>query len=106
MDADLLRLRGQIGYSLILALIGAFLTVALGVCIAYLIERLKGWKGLTISLIAVVPFAVPATTLGIGLIGVWNRAFVDVIYGSSLIILIAYVARFIPYASLVAGAGV
>ena len=82
---------------------GAFLTVALGGCIAYLIERLKG---LTISLIAVVPFAIPATILGIGLIGVWNQAYIDVIYGSSLIILIAYVARFIPYASLVAVAGV
>lgn len=96
---------GQIGYSLILALMGAFLTVALGCCVGYLIERLKGWKGLTFSLIAVVPFAVPATTLGIGLIGAWNRSLIDVIYGSSIIILIAYIARFIPYASLVAAAG-
>jgi iron(III) transport system permease protein len=97
---------GQIGYSLILALMGAFLTVALGVCMGYLIERLKGWKGLTISLLAVVPLAVPATTLGIGLIGVWNRSLTDVIYGSSIIVLIAYIARFIPYASLVAAAGI
>jgi iron(III) transport system permease protein len=69
-------------------------------------ERLNGWMKLTISLIAVVPFAVPATTLGIGLIGVWNRSPIDAIYGSSMIILIAYIARFIPYASLVAAAGI
>lgn len=96
----------QIVYSLVLAFAGASLTVALGVCMGYLIERLKGWIGLTISLIAVVPFAIPATTLGIGLIGIWNRWPVDVIYGSSIIILIAYIARFIPFASLVAASGI
>ncbi len=97
---------GEIGYSLILALLGAFLTVALGGCVGYLSERLKGWKGLTISLAAVLPFAVPPTTLGIGLIGVWNRPLVDAVYGSSIIILIAYIARFVPHASLVAAAGI
>jgi iron(III) transport system permease protein len=96
----------QIGYSLILALVGAFLTVALGFCLGYLMARLKGWIGLTVSLIAVVPFAVPAATFGIGLIGVWNRSLMEAIYGSSIMIPIAYIGRFIPYAGLMAAAGI
>jgi iron(III) transport system permease protein len=97
---------GEIGYSLAVAFIGALLAIGLGAALAYLMERWKGWKALAIMLIAVIPFAVPATSLGIGMIGVWNRPVLDVVYGSSFILAIAYAARFCPYASLVAAAGI
>jgi iron(III) transport system permease protein len=44
--------------------------------------------------------------MGIGLIGVWNRAAVDVVYDSSGILIIAYMAGFVPYAGLIAASGI
>ena len=53
----------------------------------------------------VVLFAVPATTAGIGIIGLWNRpgVFGD-IYRTDLIVVIAYVARFLPIGAVLCAA--
>ena len=86
----------EIGYSMVLAFLGSFLMVALSFFVSYLIERGRGWSPI-LEYSSLIPFAVPATVLGIGLIKLWNRPFTQVIYGSSLIILIAYVAHFVPF---------
>ena len=96
---------GPIAYTLALAISASFFTVMLGLCMGYLMERLRDWKGVLISLLAMVPLAVPATSMGVGMIGVWNHESTGMIYGSSFIILMAYTARFIPYSSLVSMAG-
>ena len=94
-----------IGISLLTAMLGAFFTVFLGFCLAYWQHRLGGKKGLAISLLATAPFAIPATTMGIGLIGLWNRAGLDWVYGSMAMIVVAYAARFLPYAAAVMHSG-
>lgn len=86
----------EIGYSMVLAFLGSFFMVVLSFFVSYLIERSKGWSSI-LEYSSLIPFAVPATVLGIGLIKLWNRPFTQVIYGSSLIILIAYVAHFVPF---------
>lgn len=49
----------------------------------------------------VVIFAVPSTVVGIGLIGLWNRPdWRGAVYASPFIIVIAYLARFVPLATL------
>ncbi len=44
-----------------------------------------------------IPFAMPATVLAIGLIYIWNRPYLQWIYGTAAILVLAYVARFVPF---------
>ena len=88
----------QIGYSIVLALFGGLSMVCLAFFISYFIERTASRATKTVVEFAtLIPFAIPATVLGIGMIKVWNRPITDVIYGSSLIIILGYVAHFIPF---------
>ncbi len=87
----------QIINSLTLAAIAATLMVILGFFISSVIEWSKSRGKTLVDILTFIPFAVPATVLGIGLILVWNRPAAGMIYGSSLIIIFAYVARFIPF---------
>jgi iron(III) transport system permease protein len=49
----------------------------------------------------VVLFAVPSTVVGIGLIGLWNRPGpFGFVYGTDGMLLLAYLARFVPVAAL------
>jgi iron(III) transport system permease protein len=84
-------------FSLGLAAIGATLIILMGFFISYLIERTKGKRQIAIDIISLLPFAIPATVLGIGLIRVWNRPLFGFIYSSSIIILFGYIARFSPF---------
>jgi iron(III) transport system permease protein len=50
-------------------------------------------------------FAIPATVVGVGLIGVWNRpGILGDIYRTDAIVVLAYVARFLPIAALLCAA--
>jgi iron(III) transport system permease protein len=96
---------GQISYSVILASTGAFVALFLGFFLAYIIERSKAkWKNLLIFA-TFVPLAIPAVTLGIGLIKIWNRPIADFVYGSSFIIILGYIARFIPFSVITISSG-
>lgn len=87
----------QIISSFTLAFAAATLMVILGFFISCVIERSKVRGRALMDILTFIPFAVPATVLGIGLILVWNRPVVEMIYGSSLIIIFGYVSRFIPF---------
>ena len=87
----------QLASSFILAFTAATLMVILGFFIAFTIERTEVRGRTFIDILTFIPFAVPATVIGIGLIKVWNRPSVKIIYGSSLIIIFGYFARFIPF---------
>jgi iron(III) transport system permease protein len=45
-----------------------------------------------------LPLAFPATFFGIGLIYTWNFSATQFIYSTSCILVVAYIARFIPFA--------
>ncbi|RLC24184.1 MAG: hypothetical protein DRH21_05910, partial [Deltaproteobacteria bacterium] len=74
-------------------------------CLAFFIscfiERMASRAKIVVEFASLIPFAIPATVLGIGMIKVCNRQITDVIYGSSLIIVFGYVAHFIPFTSRV-----
>ncbi len=95
----------QIGYSFLLAFSGSLVTLIVGFSLAYLIKRSTGKLKEFLSWAVLLPLAIPATTIGIGLIGTWNRVYIDIIYSSSLIIIMGYVARFIPFAVIVLVSG-
>ena len=91
----------QIGYSLVLACLGSISTMILGGLTAYIMVRSADVFSKLLSFCVFIPLAVPATAFAIGLIGVWNRGVIDVVYGSSLIIIFGYIARFLPFAVII-----
>jgi iron(III) transport system permease protein len=57
------------------------------------------------QVLLVALFAVPSTIVGVGLIGMWNRPGpVGVLYGTDAMLLLAYLARFVPVATLILAA--
>lgn len=93
--------------SLVLAALGAVLVVGLAVVLGYERGRARArWCGL-VDLGFIVIFAVPSTVLGVGLIGLWNRPGpLAEIYRSPMMIVVAYLARFVPVAALIIAASV
>jgi iron(III) transport system permease protein len=77
-----------LGRSILLALAAAVLLAALGTATA-IISRARPW-GPALDAVVTLPFAVPGSTIAIGVILTFSRLW----YGTLAIILVAYVARF------------
>lgn len=86
----------QILNTLLYAVAGASFAVVLGLLLAYILVRFR-YSSLVESLY-MIPYVVPGTVMGLGLILLWNRPSLFV-YATPLIILIAYLARFTPLAT-------
>ncbi|MCP4112554.1 MAG: iron ABC transporter permease [Desulfobacteraceae bacterium] len=85
---------GQILNSFVLSLAAASSATVLGFFISYTLEKTE-WPGRNLTdYLCFIPFAIPASILGIGLIKVWNRPSTGLIYTSFIIIIFAYTARF------------
>lgn len=101
--------REEIKNSLLFASLGATITVTIGMLLAYWIVRSPSGRARILRTIVLVPYALPATVLGVGLLGVWNRPgfggwnppwlreLFRVVYDTQNIILICTFARFIPF---------
>jgi len=97
--------RTAINNSLWLAAAGATIATILGALLGYGRARARTrLRGLA-DLAMIVMFAVPSTVVGVGLIGMWNRPGFG-IYGSHAMVVIAYLARFVPVAALILAASV
>ena len=96
----------QIGYSLGMAFAGSVTTLAIGFILAYYIERSRGAVNRFVAWTVSLPFAIPATSIGICLIGLWNRPYLDTVYDSSVIVILGYIARFLPFAVLILLSGI
>jgi iron(III) transport system permease protein len=91
--------------SLLLASLGATLIVTIAVCLGYAQSRARPGMRLAAQILVVVLFAVPSTIVGVGLIGLWNRQGpLGVLYGTDAMLLLAYLARFVPVATLILAA--
>jgi iron(III) transport system permease protein len=92
---------GAIRNSLLLATLGATAACALGFCLGYARIRASRAAGVAADVLFIVLFAVPATIVGVSLIGLWNRAGVaGALYGTNGMFLLVYLARFTPLAAL------
>ncbi len=82
---------------------GALVGVLLGAACSYFTVRLKptGWR--VLDLMVMLPFGIPGIVLGLGLL--WAYAYLPLpLYGTLTLIVLAYVTRFLPYATETAGA--
>ena len=91
--------------SLLLASVGATLVVTIAVGLGYAQARAGRGVRLAAQVLMVVLFAVPSTIVGVGLIGLWNRPGpFGVLYGTDAMLLLAYLARFVPVTTLILAA--
>lgn len=88
---------GQIGYSVLLAAVGAGAMTILAFFIAHSMVRSTAKTRTLMEYLTQLPFAVSPLILGIGFIKLWNRPATEWLYGSYLIILLGYLAHFIPF---------
>lgn len=88
--------------TLIVSGLGAAVGVFLGVLCCYFTIRLqpRGYRAL--DFITSLPFGVPGVVLGLGLL--WAYAYLPIpIYGTLTVIVIAFVTRYLPYATETVG---
>jgi iron(III) transport system permease protein len=88
---------GQIGFSVLLAAAGAWAMTVLAFFVAHSMVRASAKTRTLMEYLTQLPFAVSPLILGIGLIKLWNRPATDWLYGSYLVILLGYLAHFIPF---------
>ena len=86
-----------IANSLALGALTATIALALGLAIATIDLRTRLAGRRVLDALAVIPLGIPGIVLAVAILELWLRLPVD-IYGTFLILLIAYVTRFIPLA--------
>ena len=80
--------------SLVYAAIGATLLTVLGFFIGYLVQTkaLRIWR--SVDSWTIFLFALPSTVIGIGLISLWNTPRTNLVYGTPVIIILGYLAKY------------
>jgi iron(III) transport system permease protein len=97
----------SIRVSLLLAALGATLVVPVGGILGYARARATSRFASAVDALWVVLFAVPSTIVGVALIGMWNRSGpAGMLYGTLAMLLLVYLARFVPVAALITAASV
>ena len=82
---------------------GAVLGLTLGTLIAWFTHRLKPRGYRALDVLASLPFGIPGIVIGLGFL--WSYVYLP-IYGTLLVLVFCYVARFLPYATETIGAQV
>ncbi|MCP4020518.1 MAG: iron ABC transporter permease, partial [Desulfobacteraceae bacterium] len=95
----------EICFTILLSLAAATFITALCFVLGGISPHVKSKYRIQLDILFFAPLAIPATVLGIGMIYVWNRPATQFIYGSAGILIIAYAARFIPFALRAVTAG-
>src|SRR5262245_8484029 len=93
--------------SLVLGIVGATAVTTLAAAIGYARARTTPSIGAAVDALWVMLFTVPSTVVGIGLIEMWNRPGLwGAVYGTPAMLILAYLARFVPMAALAIAATV
>jgi iron(III) transport system permease protein len=93
----------SIANSFLAASLGATAITVLGWFLAYRIERSGRKRRQTLDSLLILLLTLPGTVLGVGLILLWNRASTAWLYGSLLIIVLGYIARYTVLATRTQG---
>lgn len=89
--------KNELGYTFLLSIISAIIAVIISFVVAEYMN--KGNKILWI--LNIVPFVIPASLTGIGIIMIYNRSIFGNIYGSSFMVILSDCGRFIPFSVLI-----
>ncbi len=91
--------------SFILGIAAASLVCLLGLLIGWVLVRSRSRLRLLVDLLAMAPIAIPSLTFALGLLWLYVGMRWLPVYGTLGILLLAYVAHFLPYGVRAAGAG-
>ena len=97
------NMRTALWNTIVLGLLAGALCVVIGVAISYSEIRAPGAGTKSLAFLGVLPVAVPGIVFGIGLLWAYLKT---PIYGTIWILLLAYVAKFLPYGILVSHSGI
>jgi len=92
------RTSASLQASLIASVTAAFAATALGFLVAYSYVRYPGSLGKALDFLVFLPFSIPGLVIGVGLIIAGGKVYPG-LYGTMLILILAYIVRFLPYAS-------
>lgn len=98
--------RLDIGQTIGSALVAAALAAALALVLAHAAVRARPLAARGIETAALLPFAIPAVALAVGLIRVWNRpGAIGLVYETRAVVVLALLARYFvfPFHALTAG---
>lgn len=87
----------SVQHSLLLAVLGATLCIALAVALAWYTLRIRGRFARLVEYAMVLPLGIPGIALGVGILSLWMLV-PGGIYGTLWILLLAYVTAHIPVA--------
>jgi iron(III) transport system permease protein len=93
----------SIANSLVLAGAAATLAILIGAVIAYIDVRTETPGRRALDYLSLLPFGLPGIVLAVAIVQAWLRAPIN-IYGTLVILLLAYLTRFIPMAVRAANA--
>jgi len=96
----------QILFTFVISFLSTLIIVAFGFSVSYLIERMKNPLKYVFDAGSFLLLSVPAITMGITLIKIWNRPETDIIYSSSVIIILGHMARFLPFSVIPISSGI
>jgi iron(III) transport system permease protein len=103
---DILRIenvRTALFNTILLGLMSGAICLLVGLAISYSEVRAPGPATRALAFVGVLPVAVPGLVFGIGLLWTYLQT---PLYGSIWILLLAYVAKFLPYGILVSHSGI
>lgn len=83
--------------SLLYATLAAVFAMAIGIAIAYMVNRqlVRGWR--IIGFLPMIPLAIPGIVIAVGIFAAYSKPPIF-LYGTSLILIVAYTTRFLPIA--------
>lgn len=89
--------RSEIVYSFAMAFAGALIMTIFAFFIACIMEKSSSKHRNVLEYMTQIPFAIPAILLGVALIKLWNHPATAWLYGSSFMVIMGYVAHFVPF---------
>ena len=96
-----------VGNGLFWSASAATVVVIVGTLLGYWRTKASALAAHLTEMVWIALFAVPATVAGIGIIGLWNRpGILGDIYRTDAIVVVAYVARFLPVAAMLCAASI
>ncbi|MEM1451579.1 MAG: ABC transporter permease subunit [Planctomycetota bacterium] len=96
--------RGSLISSLLFALIAATIALPIALVLGHAVARSR--LGPLLTMLAIVPIAVPGTLFGIGTIVLWNHAATASIYDSGALVVLLFAGRFLAVPILICAGAV
>ncbi len=87
----------QILISFAMAVVAAVVMTGLSVAVSLALFSAERFGRIVAEYLSQLAFAIPPIVLGIGMIKLWNRPETGWLYGSALIVVLGYVAHFVPF---------